>query len=67
MRQLFRTIVLIASLSAIALSSANADEARKQPRIGEVFVAPASVYKPYDEALREGLHSLGYVDGKNIS
>src|SRR5689334_13795993 len=67
MRQLFRTIVLIASLSAIALSSANADEARKQPRIGEVFVAPASVYKPYDEALREGLHSLGYVDGKNIT
>jgi hypothetical protein len=39
----------------------------KLPRIGEVFGSNPSASKPYDQAFRDGLRDLGYVDGKNIN
>jgi putative ABC transport system substrate-binding protein len=59
-------IVLIGLFSAISYGLAGADEGRKLPKIGELFSANPSVYKPYDEAFRDGMRSLGYVDGKNV-
>jgi putative ABC transport system substrate-binding protein len=36
------------------------------PRIGFLGIDPPSVLKSRVEALREGLHDLGYTEGKNI-
>ena len=46
--------------------SAEAQQTKKIPRIG--FISPASspTAAPNLEALRQGLHELGYVEGKNI-
>jgi putative ABC transport system substrate-binding protein len=61
----FRAIAIIGFLAA-SFSITYAEDPRKLPKIGEIFNTPASVYKPYDEALRDGLRNLGYVEGKNI-
>jgi putative ABC transport system substrate-binding protein len=45
---------------------AAAEEVRKLPKVGQLYSANPAVHKPYDEAFRDGLRSLGYVDGKNI-
>jgi len=43
-----------------------ADDARNTPTIGQIFFSNPSIAKPWDEAFREGLRELGYLDGKNI-
>jgi putative ABC transport system substrate-binding protein len=55
-------VVLATAVPAIC----RADESRALPRIGEVFGSNPSASKPYDQALRDGLRDLGYVDGKNV-
>ena len=62
----FRTIVVIGLLSAASLSFADAEEARKLPRIGQLYMGSPLVQQPYDGALRDGLRSLGYIDGKTV-
>jgi len=43
-----------------------AQQRKKIPRIGYLsFVSPSS-YAPFVEAFRQGLHDLGYAEGKNI-
>ena len=46
---------------------AYSDDARKIPRIGEVFFSTSLIAGPYDSAFRDGLRELGYVDGKNVT
>jgi putative ABC transport system substrate-binding protein len=43
-----------------------AAEDSRLPTIGEVFGSNPSASKPYDQAFRDGLRDLGYVDGKNV-
>ena len=51
----------------LALSySASAQEPKKIPRIGFLTGSPLSSQKARNEAFRQGLHELGYVEGKNI-
>jgi len=38
----------------------------KVPRIGVIFPAFPSVSAPFMAVFREGLHDLGYTEGKNI-
>jgi putative ABC transport system substrate-binding protein len=61
-----RIILLIALSTAISHGFANADEISKVPRIGQLYGTNPSVAKPYDDALRDNLRSLGYVDGTSI-
>ena len=42
-------------------------DAEKLPRIGQVFGASPAVARPVDEAFRQGLRDLGYLDGKNVT
>ena len=65
-------IVVLCRLTFIAFAIltyglAYSDEARKLPRIGQVWFTNPSLAGPYDSAFREGLRELGYVDGKNVT
>ena len=55
---------LLATLLFATDSSAQAQQAKKIPRIGFLFVG--SKDQPHLEAFRQGLRDLGYVEGKNI-
>jgi ABC-type uncharacterized transport system substrate-binding protein len=60
-------IVVAFSILLVALcSSAQAQEAKKIPRIGYLNDAALSLSDARVEAFRQGLHELGYVEGKNI-
>ena len=60
----------IASLAAILILAsvhlAEAQQAKKVPRIGFLSAATASSMTTRVEAFRQGLRELGYVEGKNI-
>src|SRR4051812_10876377 len=43
-----------------------AEEPRNPPTIGQVFGSNPSASKPYDQAFRDGLRDLGYVEGRNV-
>src|SRR5262249_47025213 len=51
---------------AMSLVAAFADEARRLPTVGHAVPVDAATDVPYSAALMEGLHQLGYVEGKNI-
>jgi putative tryptophan/tyrosine transport system substrate-binding protein len=46
---------------------AEAQQAGKVYRIGFLGSTSASQYKPYVEAMRQGLSDLGYVEGRNLT
>jgi len=52
---------------AIGAGLAEAEDARKLPRIGQVFGTNPVIVAPFNEAFRQGLRSLGYVDGENVT
>jgi putative ABC transport system substrate-binding protein len=60
---LFRLVFAGAlSVCVVPMRAAAADA----PTIGQIFGSTPTVAKPYDEAFRQGLRELGYIDGKNI-
>src|SRR5712692_2049011 len=65
MRNKFFRLVLSTMLSALSLS-AEAQQPTKVPRIGYLIATSPSVIAARIEAFRQGLHELGYVEGKNI-
>ena len=58
-------VTLCAALFALC-ASAEAQQTRRLFRIGFISPASSSTAGPNLEALRQGLHDLGYIDGKNI-
>lgn len=58
--------IILTGLLAIGVGLADAEDARKLPRIGQVFGSNPIIAKPWDEAFRQGLRDLGYVEGKNV-
>jgi putative tryptophan/tyrosine transport system substrate-binding protein len=59
-----RSILVAVTLLWIVLI-AEAQEAKRVPRIGFLTTSP-SVFPDRNEAFRQGLRELGYVEGKNI-
>ena len=57
---------ILTGLLAIGVELANAEDARKLPSIGQVFGSNPIIARPWDEAFRQGLRDLGYVEGKNV-
>jgi putative ABC transport system substrate-binding protein len=53
-------------LVALNLGLIHADEG-KLPTIGQIWFTNPSLVKPFDDAFRDGLRSLGYIDGKNVT
>ena len=59
-------IVLLVGLALGSVYLAAAQQAKKVPRIGYLSGTSPSVNSARVEAFRQGLHELGYVEGKNI-
>src|SRR5262249_2985989 len=60
-------IALFGSAAAVAWPNAMwAEQPQRPPTIGFLGLQPASAFASRIEALRKGLHDLGYVEGKNL-
>lgn len=58
------------ALSALLLAlnfPAEAEQAKKVPRIGFLIPGSSTTYSARIDAFRQGLHDLGYVEGKDIA
>jgi putative tryptophan/tyrosine transport system substrate-binding protein len=58
---------LLATLFLANGSLADAQQAKKSPRIGFLIPGSSAAYTARIEAFRQGLRELGYVEGKNIA
>ena len=62
-----KTVLLLIGFVLGNLHFAESQQPKKIPRIGYISAAGSSSNRgPYFEALRQGLHDLGHIDGKNI-
>ena len=61
---MFKKILLLATVILAVVHFADAQQAKKVPRIG--YLSAGSVKGPSDEAFRQGLRDLGYIEGQNI-
>jgi putative ABC transport system substrate-binding protein len=61
-----RLLWLVSLILLAAGTFAEAQPAKKVPRIGLLFTIESSPPSPNVEAFRQGLRDLGYVEGKNI-
>lgn len=59
--------ILLAALISFAAGAAQAKDDTHPPTVGQLFFTDRATAKPYDEAFRAGLRSLGYVEGRNIT
>ena len=59
--------LVLATILLATLHSAQAQQAKKVPRIGLLFTGESSQPSPNVEAFRQGLRTLGYVEGKTIA
>jgi putative ABC transport system substrate-binding protein len=59
-------LALLATLVLASIRPAEAQQAKKVPRIGYLSASSAAEASQRTEAFRAGLHDLGYVEGKNI-
>ena len=65
MKRTITVLALCAMLFALC-ASAQAQQAKKIPRIGYLSGGPLSGNPERREAFRQGLRELGYVEGKNV-
>jgi len=66
MTHLIGRILLIATaFASFAVNSVAQD--RKPTTVGLLWFTNPSLAKPYDDAFRDGLRTLGYIDGRNIT
>ena len=62
--------VLVLAFSSVLLAlchPAAAQEQKKHPRVAYLSASSSSLNAARDQALRQGLREVGYVDGKNIT
>ncbi len=65
MRKKAFRLALCAMLFALCVP-ANAQQAKKVPRIGFFGIGSPSATAPLSKAFRQGLRQLGYIEGQNI-
>ena len=59
--------LVLATILLATVHSAQAQQTQKVPRIGLLFTGESSQPSPNVEAFRQGLRTLGYVEGKTIA
>jgi putative tryptophan/tyrosine transport system substrate-binding protein len=60
------TLLTLCAMHFALCGSASAQQPKKIPRIGLLYSVSASSGAPRNEAFRQGLRELGYVEGSNI-
>ena len=65
MKKKFKVLTLCTMLLALC-ASAQAQQPTKVPRIGLLLPSSQSFYPLRINAFRQGLHTVGYTEGKNI-
>jgi putative tryptophan/tyrosine transport system substrate-binding protein len=58
--------IFILALGAMLFAFCNSAKAQRVPRIGVLWSLSAFSVAPYNEAFRQGLRELGYLEGKNV-
>ena len=66
MKRAAASSILVAVILLAVAVLAEAQQAKRMPRIGYLSAAAPAVAAPLIEAFREGLRQLGYIEGKNI-
>jgi putative tryptophan/tyrosine transport system substrate-binding protein len=66
MRLIGLAVILAIGLIAAPLA-ADAQDAKKMPRVGVLLAQSPAAGRPTDALLREGLRKLGYIEGQNIA
>src|SRR5436309_14363361 len=59
-------IWLLATVLLATVSIAQAQQPKKIPRIGYLTLGSSSPRSANEEAFRDGLHHLGYIEGQNV-
>ena len=59
-------VALMVGLAFASVHVAEAQQPKKVPRIGVLAQGSQSSYAPLNDAFQQGLHELGYNEGKNI-
>ena len=59
-------VVLLVALTLASVHLAEAQQSKKVPRIGVLWLYSPAIASPFAEAFRQGLRELGYVEGKSI-
>jgi ABC-type uncharacterized transport system substrate-binding protein len=59
--------VLLVGLALVSVRFAEAQQVKKVPRIGILWLYSPTIASPFAEAFRQGLRGLGYVEGQNIA
>jgi len=59
-------IWLLATVLLATVSIAQAQQPKKIPRIGYLTLGSSSPRSANEEAFRDGLHQLGYIEGQNV-
>ena len=62
-----REFIKLVSSAVMAPHPSFAREGRKVARIGYLGLAPASLFAPRVDALRDGLRDLGWIEGRNLA
>jgi ABC-type uncharacterized transport system substrate-binding protein len=66
-KHLKRSVIAISGIVIVVSGTvARAEQVKKVPTIGYLAVSTPSAHAPRIDALRQGLRSLGYVEGQNI-
>jgi len=65
--RLIEVIVVLALSLNVAPLAAEAQQAVKVPRVGFLIAGSSQGIQSYLDALRQGLHELGYVEGQSIA
>jgi hypothetical protein len=60
------TVIILSAMLLALCGSAEAQQATNIPRIGVLRNDTPALFAGRNEALRQGLRELGYVEGKNI-
>src|SRR5262249_31963458 len=58
---------LLSILILVSIHLAEAQQVKKVPRIGVLWLYSPTIASPFAEAFRQGLRGLGYVEGQNIA
>jgi putative ABC transport system substrate-binding protein len=58
---------LIVLLGTVLASAVSAQDRQRPARVGEIWFQDVAGAKPFHRAFRDGMKSLGYVEGRNVT